>query len=209
MRKAAWLAPLTGVLFVVVAIVSIAISGGEPPDVSDASLQEIVDFYSDNKDAIQISSVLGALAGALLVFFGAHLSRVLRAAGDGDSHLPLVVFAGTIVIATGIAIDSTINFAIADAIDDIEPTSAQALLTLWNNDFLPLMMGMLLFLSGLGISVLRNGGLPKWIGWIAIVLAVISLTPIGFAAFIGGALLIVVISVVLTMRARTTNRATA
>ena len=201
MRKSAWIAPLTGTLFVAVALVSVLIAG-EPPDVTEASTQEIVDFYSDNGDEVRIGSALIALAGALLVFFGAYLRRALRVAEGEDGYLSLVVFAGTIAMALGMALDGTINFAIADAIDDIEPTAAQALLTLWNNDFLPLLMGMFLFLTALGISVLRYGALPKWIGWIAIVLAIAALTPVGFVAFLGGAVLIVVISVLMTIRTR-------
>lgn len=201
MRKSTWIAPLTGTLFVAVALISVVIAG-EPPDVTEASTQEIVDFYSDNSDEVRIGSALIALAGALLVFFGAYLHRALRVAEGDDGYLSLVVFAGTIAMALGMALDGTINFAIADAIDDIEPTAAQALLTLWNNDFLPLLMGMFLFLSALGISVLRYGALPKWIGWIAIVLAIAALTPVGFVAFLGGAVLIVVISVLMAIRTR-------
>lgn len=201
MRRSAWIAPLTGVLFVAVALISVVVAG-EPPDVTEASTQEIVDFYSDNSDEVRIGSVLIALAGALLVFFGAYLRRALRAAEGDDGYLSLVVFAGTIAMALGMALDGTINFAIADAIDDIEPTAAQALLTLWNNDFLPLLMGMFLFLTALGISVLRYGALPKWIGWIAIVLAIAAMTPVGFVAFLGGGVLIAVISVLMTIRTR-------
>jgi hypothetical protein len=40
-----------------------------------------------------------------------------------------------------------------------------------------------------------------WLGWIAIVLAVIALTPIGFAAFVCGGVWVAVTSVLLTMRA--------
>lgn len=204
MRKAAWLAPLTGVLFVVVGMVSFGIAG-EPPDVGDATLQEIVDFYSDNDDAVMIGSTLAALAGALLVFFGAALRRALQVAETDGGYLSLVAFAGTVIIAIGFAIDATINFAIADTIDDLDPRSAQALLALWNNDFIPMMLGMFLFLTSVGIAVVRDGALPKWIGWVAIALAVIALTPIGFASFLGGAILIVAISIVLTMRTRTAS----
>ena len=201
MRKSALIAPLTGVLFVAVALLSFLIAG-EPPDVKEDSVQEIVDFYSDNSDSVQIGSVLAGLAGALLVFFGAYVHKALQAAEGGDGYLSLVAFAGTIAIAIGLAIDGTINFALADAIDEIEPTSAQALLALWNNDFLPMLMGMFLFLAAVGISVIRSGVLPKWIGWIAIVLAIAALTPVGFVAFLGGGVLILVISVLMTIRTR-------
>ena len=82
------------------------------------------------------------------------------------------------------------------------PTAAQALQALWDNDFLPLALGTVVMLSASGISIVRHGALPVWLGWIAIVLAVIGVTPIGFAAFLGSAVWILIVSVMLSMRAR-------
>jgi len=64
------------------------------------------------------------------------------------------------------------------------------------------------FLVGTGISVLQRGALPKWIGWIALVLAVIAFTPIGFFAFIGSGILIAVMGVTLAIRGRAKPAAT-
>ena len=56
-----WLAALTGLAFLVLAIVS-AIVMGEPPDPKDDSVQEIVKFYQDNDSEIWISSIMQAIA---------------------------------------------------------------------------------------------------------------------------------------------------
>jgi hypothetical protein len=85
----------------------------------------------------------------------------------------------------------------------------QSLQTLWDNDFVPIALGILLFLWATGLSVLRTGALPKWIGWIMILLGVVALTPIGFASFIGTAVLILVISSLLAVRARSVTAAAA
>ncbi len=79
----------------------------------------------------------------------------------------------------------------------------------WDNDFVPLALGTLLFLWATGISVVRSGALPKWIGWIMLLLGVVALTPFGFASFIGTAVLIVVISILLAVRARSETPAAA
>jgi hypothetical protein len=44
--------------------------------------------------------------------------------------------------------------------------------------------------------------LPKWLGWAAIVIALFAVTPIGFVAFFGGALFVLIVSVMLAMRDR-------
>lgn len=203
-RDLSWLAPLTGLAFLVLAIVTFAVSG-EPPDPTEESAREIVDFYVDDRDSQIVSAVLAALAGTLLVFFGGSLRRLLRDAEGPGGTLSAIAFAGLIIVAVGLAIDATITFALAETADDIQPGAVQALSALWSNDFIPFIMGTQIFLLATGLSVLRHGALPKWIAWIAIVLAVIALTPIGFVSFLGTGILVGVISVLLTMRARNTG----
>jgi hypothetical protein len=195
-----WLPPLTGVAFIVVGILGFVI-GGEPKS-ADHPAKEVVAFYVDNKDSIQIGAFLGVAAGVLLIFFGANLYGTLRAAAPDADRLPLVAFIGFVIVAIGFAIDSTILIAASEAAGDIPASSMQALQALWDNDFVPLVLGVECFLWATGLSVLRHGALPKWLGWVMIVLAVVGLTPIGFAAAIGSALLVLVLSIMLSLRAR-------
>ena len=81
---------------------------------------------------------------------------------------------GAAIMAVGLAIDATILFAIAEAADDIEPASVETLQALWDNDFMPIAVGMVVFLLSSGIAIARYGALPKWLGWVAIVLGVVG-----------------------------------
>jgi len=199
-RNKEWLAPLTGVAFVVVGIISFLISG--EPKSADDPVKEIVNFYVDKKDSVQISAIAGVVAGLLLIFFGAYLRKVLRAAGGEGETLSLVSFIGLVLVALGFAIDGTILFALAEAAEDIDPVAVQSLQALWDNDFLPIMLGVLAFLWATGISVIRSGALPKWLGWVMILLGIVGVTPIGFVAAIGSAILVLVLSILLSLRAR-------
>ena len=199
-RSKEWLVPLTGVAFIVVAIIGFAIAG--EPKSADEPVREIVDHYVDNKDSVEIGAFAGVLAGLLLIFFGAYLRKVLRAATPDDESLPLVCLIGFVVVAVGFAIDGTISIALAEAADDIDPVAVQSLQALWDNDFVPIALGVEAFLWATGISVIRSGVLPKWLGGLMILLGIIGFTPIGFAAAIGAALLVLVLSVVLSLRAR-------
>jgi len=200
-RDKDWLAPLTGVAYLLLAIVGFVI-GGKPPDPADDSAREIVDFYVDNKGSLMLGAFIAGLAGVALVYFGAYLREVLRDGEGGRDFLPTVSFAGTLIIAIGVAIDATITLALAETAEDIDPAGVQALTALFHNDFIPFAVGSVIFLIATGISVLQQGVLPKWIGWIAIVLAVIGFTPLGFVAFIGSGILIAIIGVVLAIRGR-------
>lgn len=199
MRKD-WWTPLTGVAFLVVAIVGFIV-GGEPPG-SDEPVQEIVDHYVDNEDSVMIGAILVGIAATLLVFFAGTLRGVLRAAEGPGGVLSAVAFAGAIILAVGATIDGTISFALADRANDIDPTAVQALQALWDNDFLPLAVGTQVFLLAAGLSVVRHGAVPRWFGWVAIVFALVAVTPIGFFGFFGGALWIAAVSVLLTLRLR-------
>ena len=200
-KDKSWLAPLTGLAFFVLAIAAFAI-GGEPPDPTEESAREIVDFYVDKEGTQIASAVMAGIGGTLFVFFAGYLRRVLRDAEGQGGILSAVALAGAVIFAAGLAIDGTITFALAETAEEIDPAAVQALSALWHNDFLPFAVGTQIFLLAMGISVVRYGALPRWIGWIAIVLAVIAVTPIGFAAFIGSGILVAIISVVLAMRAR-------
>lgn len=199
-------APLTGVAFIVVVIIALLISGGEPPS-ADEPVQEIIDHYVDNKDSVEIGAFVGVAAAVLLIFFGAYLRSVLSAAEGGSGMLSALPLVGTAIVATGLAIDSTITIALAETVEDIEPAAVQSLQALWDNDFVPLALGIQVFLISTGLSVVLYGALPKWLGWVALVLAVIGFTPIGFAAFLATGIWILVVSVMLTMRVRSESAA--
>jgi Domain of unknown function (DUF4386) len=199
-RDREWLVPLTGVAFIVLGIVSFIV-GGEPKS-ADEPVREIVNFYVDNKDSVEAGAFIGVAATVLLVFFGAYLRRFLRAgAGEGEM-LSLISFVGIAIVAVGFAIDTTILIALSEAADDINPIAVQSLQALWDNDFVPLALGVLLFLWGTGLSVIRSGVLPKWLGWVMLVLGVLGLTPIGFVSAVGAAILVLVLSILLSVRAR-------
>jgi hypothetical protein len=199
-RSKPWWAPLTGVAFLIVLIINFVIAG-EPKD-ADHPPREIVQWYVDNKDAVELGAIFGVAAALLLIFFGAYLRQVLHEAGGEGESLSLVAFVGFAIVGVGAAIDNTILFAQAEAADKINPVAAQALQALWDNDFLPLALGVLCFLWATGVTVIRTGVFPKWLGWVMILLGIAGMTPVGFASAVGAGLLVVILSVMLTLRAR-------
>jgi len=206
MNSKRWLVPLTGLLFVVLAVVG-SVIGGEPKDAGNTA-QEIVDHYVDNKSAIVFGAAILGLACVALVFFAAYLRMVLRREEGDGGMLSALTLVGAAIMAVGLAIDATILFAIAEAADDIEPTSVETLQAFWDNDFMPIAVGLVVFLLSSGIAITRYAVLPKWLGWAAIVLAVVGMTPLGFFAFLAGGLWIAVVSVMLSLRARRPDAAT-
>ena len=194
------LAALTGVGFIVVGIIAFIVAG-EPP-AADHPGKEIADWYVDNKSGIETGAWVGMVATALLVFFGAYLRKVLRAANGEGEMLSIVAFIGFAIVGISFAIDTTIQFSLAERADDIEPTAVSALQALYDFDFMPVILGVQLFLWATGLSIVRTGVFPKWMGWVMIVFGVAAFTPVGFISVLGAALLVLVLSIMLALRAR-------
>ena len=191
--------PLTGILFVVLLIVAFVVSG-ETPDVDD-SAQTVVSFYVDNDSEQQIAAALLALGCVSFLFFLGALRRALRAAAGDEGGLSTVALLGGLMIVVGASIFAGIGFTLGDAADDL-PASAVLTLNALNSDlFFPVAVGTAVFNLGLALAVLRHGGLPRPLGWLALVVGIVGLTPGGFFAFLATGIVVVWASVVLAQRA--------
>jgi hypothetical protein len=195
-----WLLPLMGVLAIVIIVSSFAV-GGEPPS-ADEGGETVANWYVDNQNQVQIAALMSVIGGVLVVFFFAYLRTILQSAEGEGGTLSLLALIGAAIIAVAAAIESTIAFAIAEAADDIDPASVQSLQALFENDFIPFVLGSAVLWLSVGITTVLHGVLPKWLGWVAVVLGVVSLTPVGFVSFPLGALWIVVVSILLSLRGR-------
>ncbi len=205
-----WQMALTGLAFVSARGLFVH-DRGRTAAAGDDPAREIVSFYEDNGTQVAIGSVSACLAGALFVTFGVYLRSVIRAAQpDRDGDLaPLILVAGTIIFATGLALDSALNVALIDTAGDISPTATVAISAIFNNDFPVFATGQFIVVLSLGYAILRHGFLPKWMGWVAVVLVVITPTPIGFAGFLGSLVFFAVASVLLAVRGRRASAAPA
>jgi len=196
-RSWARFAPLTGAVFVVLAAISFAIAG-EPPDF-DAPPGEVVEFYRDHEGASIFASVLLGLASVLLIFFAASLRRVLRRSEDGTGVLSAAAFGGGIVAAGGFGTAAAIHFALTEFAnsDGITPGAVQALNALDVNFFFPFGIGIAALVLATGLAALRTRVIPVWLAWVAVVIFVVTFTPIGFVGFLASGLWILVVSVLL------------
>lgn len=193
--------PLTGILFVALVIVAFLVSGETPA--TDDSPREIVDFYLDNDDSQAAGSAVLALGCVALIFFLGTLRRSLRAAAGDDGGLSTVVLLGGVVIAVGASIFAGIGFTLGDAADELPPSAILTLNALNSDMFFTVAVGTAVFNLALALAVLRHGGLPRPLGWVALVIGIAGLTPLGFFAFLATGIVIVWASVALLMKPET------
>jgi hypothetical protein len=200
--------PALGLIFVALVILGFVV-GGEPPDPTEEPVREIVDFYQENDTEQWISLGLIGLAMFTFLAFTAYLRSLLRRAEATDGSVSALLYVGAAIFATGVGIDATISITLTEAADDIQPDATQALAALWHNDFVPIALGVLVWLLTLAVSILRYGALPKWLGWLALLLVVVAFTPIGFVSFVGSGVFVIILSIVLIVRAGRTDTGAA
>ena len=175
-------APLSGLVFLVLAIASFVI-GGDPPGTDD-STAEIVEYWDDKEGAQFASAILGVWAAAALVWFAASVREAVAKAEGRTGRLAAISFAGAVITAAGVAVGAAFQFTAADVHDDVPPEVLHTISTIYSDFFFPFALGNFLFLVAAGIAAVRHGAFDKRLAWIAIVIGVLSITPAGFFAFL-------------------------
>jgi hypothetical protein len=176
-------APLTGVIFAVLLFVG-AMVGGNTPD-SDATAQHTVSYFMSHRGSQQASVFLIVYSVVFGLFFGAAVRSYLRARLGGDG-LSMLGFAGMIILATSACVITGIDFAATDVPGKISPAAEQALNVLQNDVFFGMLVGAGVFLLVNGFAIATNAAaaIPRWLGWVAVLLGVIALTPLGWISLI-------------------------
>jgi hypothetical protein len=197
-------APWTGIVAVVLFAIAFIV-GGETP-AFDASTRDVLDFYDDQTSQV-ITSILVLYGAILLVFFAATLRSALR----GAEALRGLVLIGGALMALGLGIFAGLNFTLTDLansdhLDRISPGTLQSLNALNSDFFFPVVIGTAVFLISAALAIFRTGALPRWMGWVALVLGIVVLTPAGFFAFLISGLWIVAAAVMLLQGHRTEAR---
>lgn len=174
-------AVLTGVPFAVLLFIG-ALIGGNSPN-SDATAQHVVTWYQAHRGGQMASAFLVVYGLILGLFFAAALRSYLRSRSDSDG-LATLGFAGAIVLAIGGFTLAGLSYAAADVPTKITPSAEQSLNVLANDTFFALLAGAGIFLIGNGLAILSAATLPRWLGWVAIPLAVVAVTPLGWFVLI-------------------------
>ena len=188
------LAPLAGVVFVVLTVLAFVGLGGDTPDI-DSSPQEVAAFFSAHSGREEGAASLLAIAVVFLVFFGASLCTALRPPGRGSDGWSKVAFGGVLVASAGFLVAAAVRLAIAEAADKHVPAAAvQALNALDNAAFLPFASGLGIMLLGAAGAMIGMAGVMRGLGWAALIIAIVLFTPLGELGFFASGIWIILAS---------------
>ena len=117
------------------------------------------------------------------------------------------MLAGATLLVAGVGIFSGLDLALADVPSRLSPAAAQALNVLNNDMFFLVAAGGCVFGISSGLAILRGARLPKWLGWVAIVIGIISVSPLGFIGFLASMVWTVLVSILMYMRSGVATQA--
>jgi hypothetical protein len=161
----------TGIVFVFLSLLALIIGAGPGAE------EDIVPYFVDNRQRELAQTFLAGLASIFFLWFLGSLRSYLRAAEGGTGRLSAVAFAGGIVTIVVLLFSLTVNTALADGMaQNADPDTSRAFyaLVIQASDltFFPVVA----FTGASALVILRTKALPAWLGWLGIVVAVLSLS---------------------------------
>jgi hypothetical protein len=163
-----------GLVFVALIVVSVIMTGSNAP-ASNASVAKIVSFYHQHKTNALVSAYLLELAVFVGLFFFWYLRGLLVADG-ADRTLATLSFAGAVIFGVSGGIAGGILWALSDAANNVGAATMQTLNILQNDLNTTLTgAGQAVFLAATGYVVVKSSAMTRWLGWLAIVFAVVAL----------------------------------
>jgi hypothetical protein len=188
------LAPLAGVGFGVLALAGDLTVDAFPDTATPVT--SLTSYYAAHHTQVHRGGELMALSTVFLVFFGAALwARARRGASP-------VIAAGLLVGSALLAATDLRDagaFSVVGEIGGLSTTDPAALQA-WHlaGTSGPFASGLVVLLLAVGLAGVVQRALPRWVGWSALVLAVLQVTPLAFLASMLFLLWSVVVGIALT-----------
>lgn len=185
---------LTGAAWAVLAVVAVFTSGGETPE-GDSSPAKVVAYYTSHSSEIKLSGIFFAFAFLFFLLFAGVL-RAFLLRNPANEPLATLAMAAAVGLAITAGIGGGVELGIAKNIHHLEPAAAQAANLVESEVFLPALIAGFVFALCNGLAILRGSQLPRWLGWVAIVLAIAFIVP---PIAIGALLLLFVWSLIVSV----------
>ena len=148
--------------------------------------EEMAEHLADNSTTIQIGGYLGVIAAFLMLWFAGTVKSVMRPR-DGDGRLTAIAVGGTIAAAVGIALTfGLIIVAGARAGSDggIGAAEALALYDIYGTVFVSVVgVGTAALVMAFSVLALRTGLTARWLAWVGVIVALGSISPLGWVFF--------------------------
>jgi hypothetical protein len=191
--------PLAGVISAVLGAAGAAVAIVTNAPGSDASGKDVIAFYVAQGRTQQVGVILLALAFVFFVFFAGSLRAHLRQTPEVEA-LSALVLAGAVLETAGQTAGAGYIWTLAQDSGRLDPSAALGLNALSNDSVITNTAGMIVFGIAAGVAILRSGRLPRWLGWVAIAMGIVVMTPLEGFAFLALVIWMVIVSILIWRR---------
>jgi hypothetical protein len=160
-----------GLAFVVLAMLGRFLPGN-PPTVGDSD-STISGWITDHRNMLLLSALMWAAAAGLVIWFASAFAEAMRERAErSDVHLALL--AGSVLVGAAIFVNAGLTAASAFGIDGRDLALTLTLFEL--SAVMTTLIGIVaaLPLAAAGLGVLRTHVMPNWLGYLALLAAVVS-----------------------------------
>ena len=196
---------LTGIVFVVLLIISVAFTPGIRDDIDSITstpAAEAANVLVDRSGQVKIGSFIGLFGYFFFFGFLAYFrSRLQQAEGEGG-WLTSMAYGGGLVTAVVLMGFVSLDLA-TTAVEDYGPDTqvAKALIALKWWYLWVLAPPMIAFTLGASLVIVRYAALPRWIGWIGFPVAVTLFVPwFGFSVAMAWILVVSIVMLIESLR---------
>ena len=161
---------------------------------------ELIAYADDNPVEVWTLQLIALTAPVLIGAFVASLWTRLRGAHEG--HRALVLVGGTLFVAF-LSVGLTLWAAPLIASDDLNEAGAEAYLAFDDAGWVLLGLAgisVALLIVGVSLAAIERGWLPKWAGWVSLLLGVASLATIVAVGIFAWALWLLAAGILLLVR---------
>jgi hypothetical protein len=204
-RMRRWMGPIGLLVPVLFVIAFVVLSGSTPGE--NASGQSVVTYYNAHQGRQWATVVAVSLALAAMMVFISQLRGVLRDSERSRSVLPSVAYGAGLLFVAAWLMNGMIQAALLLAARNQEFAIAKTLNFFGSNAEFPVVFATILLLVATGVAILRSS-LPKWLGWLTLVIAVVCVTPLGFLGILAAGIWIPVVGFVVGAKATSTPPST-
>jgi hypothetical protein len=199
---------LAGIVGVVLLAVSALIQGSLPKP--DDPVGKIAKFLVDKGDEIRWAGFIGALGSIVLLGWLGAVWRLLRRTEGGEPMFAVVAAGGAVFATAVINVSAVLLSVMAIVGPGVLGNDMRTLYLLTNNLIALGAMGLGLFTGAFATVIVRSGVLPRALGWIGALIALVFLATGGgvastrdvffylsFVGFVAFTLWVIVVSVLM------------
>lgn len=160
------LAPLTGVLAVVLMFVGVLLESADRPD--DLVADETLSWLQDKSGRIVLGEFLIILGAVFFIWFLGTLRTRLWTAEGRTGRLSAVAYGSGLLAAAGIILQAAISASAAYNDEDLTAEAAQAVLHVSDAMFGLTEFALVPFFVAVALVTLHTRVFPVWLAWISL-----------------------------------------